>query len=406
MNDQNISEASKKLLKAKALLILDYPFFGLLVLRLKYKETTDISSAGVDGKTCFYNPMFIDQISLPETIGLLAHEIMHVALGHHVRRYNRNPKKWNIACDYAIDPILLNSMHGNKKLKLPELTFMGAKYGPHIKEEYKNMSADHIYSLLPDPPPNAGSLGVVFDSPSLSDGDNNSPDDETKGQKLTKEGYDNIAVHEEIEWKIAASQAAQSAKAVGKLPASLEELIEEINKPKINWIAVLRTFMIEIRRDDYDWSRPNRRHICNNIFLPRMYSEGMGEVVLVVDTSGSITKEELKQFAGELNSILGDVKPSKVHVIYCDAAIRKVVEVLPEDFPVPLEKKGGGGTDFTEPFKWVTKNVNNPACLVYLTDLYGPCHADKPMYPVLWVCTSNQTDVEFGQVLPLQITND
>jgi len=405
MNIQNKSEATKKLLKAKASLVLDYPFFGLLVLRLRYKETTNVPSAGVDGRTCYYNPNFIDQLSLLQTTGLLAHEVMHVALGHHVRRYDRDHKRWNYACDYAIDPIIESAKHHGKTLQLPELNFMGAEYGPHIEEKFKNMSADHIYSLLPEVPPmfNLG-CGAVFDSPELSDGTNNSPDDDSKGQKLTKEEYDMKARHEETEWKIAALQAAQAAKAVGKLPASIEELITEINKPKINWIAVLRTFMIEIRRDDYIWSRPNRRHICNGIYLPMLFSEGMGEVILVVDTSGSITKAELKQFAGELNSILGDVKPSKVHVIYCDAAIQGAPkEILPEDFPVPLEKKGGGGTDFTEPFEWTEQNVSNPACLVYLTDLYGPCNAPKPAYPVLWVCTSGETEVPFGQVLPLDI---
>ena len=409
MANENVSEATKKLLKAKAELILDYPFFGMLALRLKYKETPGMGSAGVDGKTLFYDPGFIDMLDVPSTVGLLAHEILHVALAHHVRRYDRESRKWNIACDFAIDPIVKKA-----GMTLPDVTYMGRKYSPHIDQKYMNMSADHIYALLPDPPemPSMGSdgndngMGAVFDAPSLSNGDNNSPDDKNQGRAMSREEYDALARVEETDWKIAAQQAAIVAKARGKLPGILEELIDEINKPKINWVAVLRTFMTEIRRDDYIWSRPNRRHICNGLFLPMLYSEGMGEIIVVVDTSGSITREELEQFAGELNSILIDVKPEKVHVIYCDSAIQGEVKTFMfEDFPVPLEKKGGGGTDFTEPFHWVEKNCGNPTALVYLTDLYGPCHATPPSYPTLWVCTSTADNNPFGQLLHLEIDN-
>ncbi|RKY95035.1 MAG: hypothetical protein DRQ01_00860 [Ignavibacteriae bacterium] len=395
------SNATKKLLKAKALLVLDFPFYGMLILRFKYIETMEIGSAGVDGKSLFYNPGFIDMLDVPTLTGLLAHEVLHICLGHHIRRYDRDPKKWNYACDFAIDP-LVKASH----LPLPNVQYMGKTYIEHIDPKFANMTADHIYTLLKDPPTlsfGTGGMGEIFDFPDLSNGANNSPDEDQNQKQLSRVEHEAIAHKEGTEWKILAQQAATAAKMAGKLPADLEQLIEKINEPQINWIAVLRSFMTDIRADDYDWSRPNRRHICNDLYLPRMHSVGMGEVIIAVDTSGSITQQELEQFAGELNSILGDVKPSKVYVVYCDARVQSVEEFEPDDFPVKLHKKGGGGTDFAPPFAWAEKNANNPACFVYLTDLEGPCNTSRPQYPVLWVVTTSLKDIPFGQLLPLQM---
>ncbi len=406
--------AEASLLKAKAALIWHAPFFGMLMLNLKYKAVPNFGSAGVDGRTLYYDPGFVEALNFAQLKGLICHEIMHVALAHHIRRFGRDPKKWNYACDYAIDPIVQEA-----GFVLPEIEYMGAKYGPHIKDEFKGMSADKIYSLLPDPPTTTITItisggeggdpyetqgpGDVLDSPALANGQNDSPDKDNNKKELSRAEMEVIAGAEELSWKLMVNSAAHTAKMQGKLPSNLEELIEKINEPKINWIAVLRTFMTEIRKDDYSWSRGNRHHIADGLYLPSLYSEGMGEIVVAVDTSGSISRAELEQFAGELNSILEDVKPSKVHVLYCDTRIAHTEEFGPEDFPVKLHKHGGGGTDFTAPFDWTNANTNNPACLVYLTDGYGGCSADRPSYPTLWVCTSQVTDFPFGQVLPLEI---
>ena len=121
--------AAEKITKAKAGLILDQPFFGSLVLRLGMKECPYIPTAMVNGVDIRYNPDWVDTMTLEQTKGLLAHEVMHCALKHHVRRQGREPGKWNWACDYAIHPLLEKS-----GFVLPE--------GAHIKPEYYDMSAD------------------------------------------------------------------------------------------------------------------------------------------------------------------------------------------------------------------------------------------------------------------------
>jgi predicted metal-dependent peptidase len=114
-----------------------------------------------------------------------------------------------------------------------------------------------------------------------------------------------------------------------------------------------------------------------------------------VDTSGSIGTKELEQFAGEINAISSEAQPDSIHVIYCDAAVQGVDEFGPSE-PIRLSLKGGGGTDFVPPFKWVEDNGIEAKCLIYLTDLCCHSFPPAPDYPVLWVTDSNKT-APFGQ---------
>src|SRR5260370_1652888 len=113
-------------------------------------------------------------------------------------------------------------------------------------------------------------------------------------------------------------------------------------------------------------------------------------MVIGVDTSGSVGKEELEQFAGEITAISDEVQPDRIYVVYCDAAVNSVQEFGPSE-PISLEPKGGGGTDFRPVFDWVEENAINPACLIYLTDLCCESYPVAPHYPVLWATDSRRT---------------
>jgi predicted metal-dependent peptidase len=123
----------------------------------------------------------------------------------------------------------------------------------------------------------------------------------------------------------------------------------------------------------------------------------MGEIVIAVDTSGSIGKRELEQFAGEISAISEETQPEAIHVVYCDAAVQSAQEFRASE-PVRLEPKGGGGTDFRPTFEWVTENDVAPVCLIYLTDLCCDSFPDPPEYPVLWV-TDSRTTAPFGETV-------
>ena len=133
-----------------------------------------------------------------------------------------------------------------------------------------------------------------------------------------------------------------------------------------------------------------------------MERSGVGEIVIVVDTSASIGTKELEQFAGEINAITNDAWPESIRVIYCDAAVQAVEEFGPSD-PIKLSPKGGGGTDFVPPFRWVEENDIEPKCLIYLTDLCCHSFPGPPDYPVLWVTDSHKT-APFGETLRISVT--
>jgi predicted metal-dependent peptidase len=95
--------------KARTTLLLDHPFFGTLLFRLGAQARNSIATMATDGVSLYFNPEFVDSLSSAELIGVLAHETMHPALQHHTRRSGRKPKRWNMACDYAINPLLVDA---------------------------------------------------------------------------------------------------------------------------------------------------------------------------------------------------------------------------------------------------------------------------------------------------------
>ena len=107
----------------------------------------------------------------------------------------------------------------------------------------------------------------------------------------------------------------------------------------------------------------------------------MGTLVLAVDTSGSITQEDLDAFAAELTSVVQSVRPETLYIVLCDADIQEILTPNPED-PLEIPFKGGGGTSFEPVFAWASQI--EPDVLIYLTDLDGCFPRERPRYPVLW----------------------
>lgn len=366
-------EAREKITKARAGLVLDNPFFGSLALRTRLKEDPDCQTAWVNGPEMGFNPDFIDGLSLDETKGIIAHEIMHLAAAHHARRQERDPQKWNMAADAAINGILDRS-----GFALPE---------GHIPGADQDQTAESLYSGMPDPPPDAGDdpggCGEVRDAP--GDDGPGSPADMAKAQ---------------AEAKVMVAQAAQQAKAMGELPDEIARMVEEL-EPKLDWRDLLRRFVEMNAKDDYTWTPPNRRFIHQDIYLPSAHSEDLGDIVIAVDTSGSISQRAVSEFAAEISAILEDFRTTAT-VIYCDTQISNIERFTQEDLPLELHPSGGGGTSFIPPFSHVEESGQTPACLIYLTDLGSSRFPAEPDYPVLWVKTDGYGETPpFGEVVDL-----
>ena len=353
------------LTRARTQLILDHSFFGQLALRLTLVEKPEIPTAAVDGKHIFYNPAFMAKHTPAQIKTIVAHEVMHCVFDHIGRRQDRNHRKWNQAGDYVINLCLTDS------------GFEALPSWLHNKA-YAGMSSDEVYNLLPDADDKDGKDPLD----EVMDGD---PDDiETTA----------------TDWKIATISAANQARVEGKLPASMNRFIEELTATKLDWRAMLRRFITETSKDDYSWTRPNRHFIQQGFFLPTLYSESMGEVVVAIDTSGSISQQTLNIFGGEIKAIVQGARPSKVHVVYCDAAVNHVDEFGPND-DLKFEMHGGGGTAFKPVFDYVAEKGIKPVCLVYLTDLWGDATFAQPDYPVMWGCISDSV-APWGETIPVE----
>lgn len=366
-----------KILKARTALVLDQPFFGSLALRMILVEDASFTTAAVDGVSMFYNPEFIESLTNKELIGVIAHEVLHLALGHLWRMGSREYKRWNSATDYTINDTLKES-----GFTLPE--------GCLLDSSFAELSAEEIYSRLPESPD--GDSNGKDGQPGQGDGKSDPggcgsfmpPKTEAESKEL------------ESTWKAATAQAASISK--GKLPGDLKRQIDDMLNPSVPWHILLRDFVEKSAKNDYDWTRPNRRYINTGIILPSLVSEELPELVIAVDTSGSIDMKALNHFAAEASNVLS-AYDTTIRVIYCDTQIQHEEVFTRADMPMKMNPKGGGGTKFTPVFDHISKEGYTPACLIYFTDLYGDFPTHEPDYPVMWLTDSKDMQAPFGKTV-------
>lgn len=399
---KTLTTVERRLQKARTSLLLDHPFFGSLLFRLKGRESRSIKTMATDGISLFYNPDFVDTLNAATLCGVLAHEVLHPGLQHHLRRSGRDPRRWNEACDYAINPILLDA-----GLHLPE--------GVLMDDRFREMSAEQIYNQLQnDADQELGGSDDMQDPEGVGTGATHvSPDASVElsapvakggiGQVFDapEAGEDTSTVEEQArEWRVAVNQAGTLAKQAGKVPAGVERTLDGAAEAAVDWRELLRRAWSETTPSDYSWMRPNRRHIWAGLYLPGVVREGVGEIAIAVDCSGSVNSRQLSIFEAEVRSILEGQRPQRVYVLYFDSVVHKV-ETFEAGESVSLNPVGGGGTDFGPCFEWLEEHGVQPQTLAFLTDLYGSFPDSEPAYPVLWASTGSR-HAPFGQVVPMQ----
>jgi len=325
------------------------------------------------------NPHWCFPHTVKKLMFLLAHEALHYMLMHGTRRGHRDHKAWNVACDKVINDTLVDAKVGDM-----------IEGGIYMRDA-RNYASEELYDEN-DSGGGNGPGGIGNDI-----GDATGPD----GQPL-----DDATIKQlEAQAKIEAIQSAKAAKATGKMPASLQRIIDEMVEVKTPWHQYLERHMTALVNEGVSWQRPNRRFIHQGMYLPGVDKKPkMGTVVVGVDTSGSIGQQELNFFGGHLNRILETCHPEKVVVIYCDAAVAHVDEYTLDDFPVKLTPHGGGGTAFKPVFDHIDDNDIEPEAIVYLTDGYGDQksftthHADK----TVWLTTHSE-DFDWGTIIKSEL---
>ncbi|MEJ2591442.1 MAG: VWA-like domain-containing protein [Candidatus Thiodiazotropha sp.] len=401
-----------KLAAARTKLILDKPFLGALVMRLPMEAANPdwCPATATDARKFYYNPEFIDQLSLDETQFMLAHEALHCALSHFARRQHRTKLHWDMACDYAINPLLIGD-----GLKPPP----GSLFLP----QFEGRTAEEIYPCLDEKDDQQPLDNHVYDQDNtkgsgsgktekeMSPQDSDKPtENEGDDSEQQQSGSGNAASQPpplspdeaetlNIQWQQRLAGAAQQAMQVGKLDGAMARMVDHLLQPQLPWRLLLARYMTVMARDDFSYMRPSRRE--GEFILPSLRSNQV-ELVVALDTSGSIQDQEMGQFLAEVNALKGQMR-ARVTLLACDSAIAEgapwVYEAW-EEFDLPHSITGGGGTSFEPVFRWVDEQGLRPDLLVYFTDAEGAFPKQEPAYPVIWLVKGKQK-TPWGQRIQL-----
>jgi len=375
--------AEEKMVKARSRIAVGYPFYASTLLRMRIEEMpadmpVPCRTMATDGRTIWYDADFVENIQINALIGVTVHEVLHVICLHNLRRGTREMELWNVACDYAINHVVTSA-----GMSLPENALVNGRYS--------TMTAEEIYEELKKSGKGEGkgqswNIGAVLDHP-LTDEDGNAISKD-EAEKLVKQ---------------IVAQALDSFKSCGNVPADLKSMIDNIMEPKLCWKELLARFITQISRNDYSWSKRNKR-FSGKIILPILENPEIGRLVFIGDTSGSTGVEEWREFLSEMFGVLHTFNIDRIFTIYADCEVAGT-EWL-EDGMTP-SMKGGGGTDFIPAFQYLEENdegEETPACVIYLTDGYCSSFPEEPEYPVLWVICKNgdkSFSPPFGEVAHL-----
>lgn len=395
---------SPALVETLSHLLAMQPFFAfLLVSKMKVIEATSfatsdgstepVKTAATDGVNIYLNPEWFDTMTLPERVFVLLHEVSHYIHQHmpRIKMYEGmgfgpdmqpfSGEKYNHAADYVINAHLVTH-------KLGKMPFTGL-HNPNISGEDL---VDDVYCRIPDPPSQKqqGRLGQGGAG---------------KGQGFDQHLPPPGNAPSESEVSAALVEAANVAKAMGKMPGGFERVISEILHPTKSWQEELRALMTATAgREESSWSRPHRRRlaIAPHIVMPGYTGYAMGGIVVQIDTSGSISPKELQVFMSELSGIIADCNPQWIKVLWTDSEVAGVDEPSLAADLTQLKPKGGGGTNMHAGIDWIMEEGLEPELLVTFTDGYTPW-GDDPGFPCYWAITSPEITAPYGHTIHVEI---
>ncbi len=363
-----MDEAKLKLSKIMVRMIANEPFYATLLLQSKPQLSEEHPTAWVSRRGMFFNPRFLLKHSMDEMVGVTIHETLHKVFGHLFRLGSRNARKWNVVCDAIINDIITRQ----QGYKLPP----GCIDWPEA--EVRGKTAEELYASNKDPEDDGGwgSGGDMIDEGDLTEKDL-------------------------LDTKRALAGAVANAKAAGKMPAGLERMIGEVLEPKKNWKELLEVTLTSalVGNDMFSYAKTSVVGRSLGVAMPTLSrASAMRRLVCGIDTSGSISADELRMFVSELRGITDAIGIQEVHVVYCDANIHDV-HIVENGEPYEPEKVGGGGGTAFDPVFDYARDVEAEA-LVYMTDLC--CHFPEPLdIPIVWGATT-KTIAPYGTTINIR----
>ncbi len=389
----------EKLTTARVGLLLKAPFFGNMATRMRLIDASDwCPTAATNGRDFMYNKDFINKLSVKKLEFLFAHEICHCVFDHFGRVGSRDRQLANIAQDYAVNQILVDERIGEK------ITEVKICYDP----KYRGLAWEEIYDMLYEQAEKIPmsqllqQLGDLLDE-HIKEGGPGEEGQDTKDGKgkvpvLSKEEADQI--RQEIKEAMIQSSAAAGA---GKTPAGIQRLIKSMTEPKVDWRQLVQQEIQSIVRNDYSFTRVNRKSMHSGAILPGMKEATTIDVAIAMDMSGSIGYEDASIFLSEIKGIMDQYEDFNIDLWCFDTAIynhQRITHDNAEDLE-EYEPQGGGGTDFDINFQWMEENDIRPKKFIMFTDGY-PCGSWGPedYCDTIFIVKGNTSaEAPFGQTV-------
>ncbi len=392
------ADIGTKLSAARTRLILDKPFLGALVLRLPMIQADPqwCPTTATDARAFYYNSSYIEALSLEQTQFALAHEALHCALSHFARRQHRVKHRWDLACDFAVNPLLVN----DGLTPPPNALYL---------KEYEGMTAEEIYPLLEDNPEQQPQDQHLYDCDGGSGAQHEEQTDEAEagpepepqagGAPRPPPLEADERARLQTQWQQRLAGAAQQALRAGKLGGLMARMVDHLLQPQLPWRMLLARYLSLQGREDFNYARPSRRE--GDAILPSLRSAEI-DVAIGIDTSGSVEREEMDQFLAEVDAIKGQIR-ARITLLPCDAQLAQGAPWVFEPWEavqLPDSIQGGGGTRFEPVFEWIDRQERSPGLLLYFTDAEGSFPEREPPYPVIWL-VKGKKKVPWGQRIQL-----
>jgi predicted metal-dependent peptidase len=389
-----------KLTTARVGLLLKAPFFGNMATRMRLIDASEwCPTAATNGRDFYYNVDFIKKLSVKKIEFLFGHEIMHCVFDHFGRVGSRDRQLSNIAQDYAVNQILVDERIGEK---ITEVKIC-------LDSKYRGMAWEEIYDDLYEKaekismPDLLKQLGDLLDEHIKEEGPGEGEDGDKDGKgkgKPTMSKEEAQKIRDEIKEAMIQSAAAAGA---GKTPAGIMRMIKDMTEPKMDWRTLVRQEIQSIVRNDYSFTRPNRKSMHSGAILPGMKEATTIDVGIAIDMSGSIGTEDASTFLGEVKGIMDQYEDFKINLWCFDTSIYNHQEISQDNAHdlMDYEPQGGGGTDFDVNFEFMKEQGLVPKKFIMFTDGY-PCGSwgDEDYCDTIFIVKGNkEAESPFGQTV-------
>lgn len=451
----------ERITKAKTTLLRKSPFFGYLVQYLRFREgnSDEVPTMGItEDSIVYFNPDFVDTLSDEELKAIIAHEVMHKAMRGFKRQGSRDHQKWNVAQDLVINYILKHENGFDIPLEIQSHgegqkgeTYTPDENGDYTGEfEIEDIDDKSFESVYAEVPEDAGDQGLDIHisapegqgSSGQGDGNNSNQgdsdasgggaggsnpyesnsqgsagggegDDDQSGSggdgdqnvqgespNGDEDGAGGIDDKRDVDWETITAQAAQHAQSQGSAPGGLEQFLDINEDGEVDFREYIHQMIEDHTPSDYTFTRRSKAGRSLGIHLPDTEENEGLEVVVVLDTSGSVSDALLERFVGEIRSLIDTYNNVDMVVIQHDAKVQDVstYEGTTKDDFEKFQVAGRGGTSHVPVFEYLEEERLDvdKSVMINLTDGYTTVPDEKPseINEILWVLNNYEVDLD------------